>query len=187
MARSPSICGVILTDETTVLADHPAYLTGAIELLLPRTEMVIVVAGANADSVAPTVYTRGASLVVNSSPRSGKFGWLKTGLQEILSRGRDAALVVLADRTSTAAAILDRLEAEFLDALESGQWAAVAEFEGSRDYPFYAGREMIEAYLRAPLGATAEDVEKAHADRIRYVTFPDEAAKARSEHSIPVL
>lgn len=181
MARSPSVCGVLLTEAAADLAAQQNYLRQAIELLRGRTEMVLVVAGANFAAVAPTVYALGASLIENSAPGSGPFGALKIGLQEILNHGRDAALVTVADGPSVPSWVIERLEAEFLDALESGQWAVFPEFGSGSGYPFYVGREMMEAYLRAPLNAAAHDVEIASASRIRYVSFGDPESLASSK------
>lgn len=187
MARSPSVCGVVLADTAaTSVAAQQNYLRDAIKLLRARTEMVLVVAGANSAAIAPTVYAIGASLVVNSVLDSGRFGALKIGLQAILNHGRDAALVAVADRPSVPLWVIERLEAEFLDAVESGQWAVLPDFGSGSGYPFYAGREMIEAYLRAPLNVTMHDVEAANASRIRFVSFGEPESLASSKKPVAV-
>ena len=184
MARSPSVCGVVLTESAVDLAAQQNYLRQAIELLRARTEMVLVVAGANYSAVAPTVYALGASLVENSARGSGPFEALKIGLQEILNHGRDAALVAVADGPSVPVWVIERLEAEFLDAVESRQWAVFPDFGSGSGYPFYAGREMIEAYLRAPLNTAAHDVEIANASRIRYVSFDPESLASSKKPAV---
>jgi len=74
------------------------FLSATIERLRPFTQLVIVVAGANAKSLAPEVYARGGFLVTNPEPERGQFSSLRVGLQEVLNRGRDAAVVTLVDR-----------------------------------------------------------------------------------------
>ena len=54
--------------------------------------LVIVVAGKNASSLAPVVYGAGAAMVANPDPARGQFSSLQVGLQEVLNRGRDAAM-----------------------------------------------------------------------------------------------
>ena len=74
------------------------FLSAAIEALSPFSEMVIVVAGKNEPNLAGVVYANGASLVRNPAPERGQFSSLQVGLQEVLSHGRDAAMVT--DRKS---------------------------------------------------------------------------------------
>ncbi len=85
------------------------FLSAAIESLTPFTDMVIVVAGRNQANLAPIVYASGASLVVNPDPSRGQFSSLQTGLQEVLNRGRDAAVVTLVDRPPVAATTVAKL------------------------------------------------------------------------------
>ncbi len=61
-------------------------------------DVVLVVVGKNEAALAPIVYANGASLVVNPDPERGQFSSLRVGLQEVLNRGRDAAMVTLVDR-----------------------------------------------------------------------------------------
>ena len=49
----------------------------------------------------------------------------------------------------------------------------VPEYNGRHGHPFLAGREMIEAFLRAPATATARDVEHQHPNHISYVPVDD--------------
>jgi molybdenum cofactor cytidylyltransferase len=52
-------------------------------------------------------------------------------------------------------------------------WAVVPEFNQKHGHPIVIGREMIEAFLRAPAGSNAREVEHANQARIRYVTVSD--------------
>src|SRR6266852_5584689 len=119
MAQTPAFCGVILaagessrmgrdkallpwppqsinsatTSPATTTTD--TFLSAAIRLLFPHVDEVLVIAGKNAAALAPIVYANGASLVVNPEPERGQFSSLRVGLQEVLNRGRDAAIVTL--------------------------------------------------------------------------------------------
>src|SRR3954452_5518828 len=173
MTRAPGFCGVILATgaalrdgrDKALLAWPPpdpsvtrtggSFLSAAIDILQRHTDLIIVVTAKNADTLAPVIYTRAASMVVNSAPELGDFNSLKLGLREVLNRGRDAAFIALADRPPVFEATVARLHASFLEAIDDDKWAVFPEFEGVTGYPCIVGREMIEAFLRAPLTAAA--------------------------------
>ena len=90
----------------------------------------------------------------------------------MLNHGRDAAIVTLVDRPAASLQTIERIKAAFLSS-DDRTWAVVPEFEGRHGHPFVMGREMIEAFLRAPASATARDVEHAHQDHIRYLPVND--------------
>jgi CTP:molybdopterin cytidylyltransferase MocA len=56
---------------------------------------------------------------------------------------------------------------------EHGVWAIVPEHGGQHGHPILIGREMMEAFLRAPATGNAREVEHANQDRIRYVPVKD--------------
>ena len=149
------------------------FLTSGIRLLAPYVDMVLVVAGKNQDAIAPLVYANGAFLIVNPDPGRGQFSSLQTGLQEVLNRGRDAALVTLVDRPPVRSETLQRLLTSFDQALLSRKWAIIPEFQGKHGHPIAVGREMIEAFLKAPSSSNARDVEHENATRIEYVAVDD--------------
>ena len=182
MARSPSFCGVILAagessrmgrDKALLPWRGSTFLGGAIELLTPLTEMVIVVAGKNAPVLEPLVYAASAYLIVNREPQRGQFSSLRLGLQEVLNRGRDAAIVTLVDRPPASPATVALLKDRFLERAPEGIWAVVPRHGERNGHPLVVGREMINAFLSAPPSATARDVEHAHVQRIEYVTVDD--------------
>ena len=111
--------------------------------------------------------------MVNPEPERGQFSSLQTGLQEVLNRGRDAALITLVDRPPVAAATIETLETSFEHALHNSKWAAVPEYQGKHGHPFLAGRELIEAFLKAPPESSAREVMHAHQDKVAYVTVED--------------
>ena len=148
------------------------FLSAAIQALEPFSEKVIVVAGKNEANLAPVVYAIGASLVRNPEPDRGQFSSLQLGLREVLSEGRDAAMVTLVDRPPVRAATLNVLCSAFMEAA-SHVWAIVPEYNGKHGHPFLVKREMIEVFLRAPSSASARDVEHQNLQHVKYVTVDD--------------
>jgi CTP:molybdopterin cytidylyltransferase MocA len=151
------------------------FLSAAIESLSPFSDVVIVVAGKNADRIAPFVYAAGASLAINQDPARGQFSSLQIGLREVLNRGRDAALVTLVDRPPVSRNTVSQLCTAFAAALERWKWAVIPEIRGQHGHPIVLGREMIEAFLKAPATATARDVEHQYAEHIEYAPVDDPA------------
>src|SRR5437016_12369006 len=85
------------------------FLSAAIRLFTPHVDVILVVAGKNVNDLAPIVYARGASLLVNPDPSRGQFSSLQTGLREVLNRGRDAAMITLVDRPPVSAETIQTL------------------------------------------------------------------------------
>ncbi len=148
-------------------------LSGAIRVLNAFTDMVIVIAGSNANLLRPVVDGQGAFLVANPDPARGQFSSLQTGVQEVLNRGRDAAIITLVDRPAPQPETVQHLKDEFLSRVDQNIWAAVPEFEGKHGHPFVVGRELIGRYLDAPVTTTARDIHHANANRIVYVPVND--------------
>lgn len=190
MSRAPSLCAVILAagDSTRMGRDKallpwppsssadPAkhtFLSAAIAALGAFNDMVLVVAGNNAENLAPIVYSNAAFLVRNPAPERGQFSSLQTGLQEVLNRGRDAAMITLVDRPPVTSTTLQTLRSAFETALASEKWAVIPEYEGKHGHPIVIGREMIEVFLKAAPSATARDIEHQCEPRIQYVPVAD--------------
>jgi molybdenum cofactor cytidylyltransferase len=153
-------------------ASKETFLSAAIRSLSQAADFVIVVAGKNEVALAPVVYSHGASMVVNPDPARGQFSSLQAGLREVLSRGRDAAMITLVDRPPASAATVRKLRDAF-EASGRNIWAVVPEYSGRHGHPFICGREMIEAFLQAPPASTARDVEHRHQAHIEYVPVDD--------------
>jgi molybdenum cofactor cytidylyltransferase len=149
------------------------FLSGAIRVLNMFTDMVIVVAGRNVEQVRPVVDANAGFLVVNHHPERGQFSSLQIGVQEVLNRGRDAAIITLVDRPPARTETVQHLKREFLAHVDRNLWAAMPEFEGKHGHPYVAGRELIGAYLDAKPDANARDIQHAHANRILYVPVTD--------------
>jgi len=181
MALSPSFAGVILAagessrmgrDKALLPWRDGTFLSAAIRALQPVTELVIVVAGHNEAAVAPMVYADAAFLVVNPNPEGGQFSSLRLGLQEVMDRGRDAAIVTLVDRPAPRVETIEQLKSVFM-ASGDQTWAVVPEHAGKHGHPIVIGREMIAAFLDAPATSTARDVEHALHNHILYVAVDD--------------
>lgn len=193
MSRSENICGVILAAGSStrmgrdkallpwppVAEGTPAvntFLGAWIDLLQYDTELVIVVVGRNAAQLAPIVYGHGGFLLENPAPERGQFSSIQIAVQDVLNRGRDAAMITPVDRPPVVPGTVRRLKHEFL-ASSVENWAVVPEIqrepEAVHGHPIIIGRELIEAFLQAPADATARDVLHQHQSHIRYVPLDD--------------
>ncbi len=152
-------------------------LSSAIQALSQVCDLVIVVAGNNALALEPVVYGGGAFLVRNPQPELGQFSSLQTGLHDVLNRGRGDAMITLVDRPPAAASTLSRLAGEF-QKKDHGVWAIVPEYQGKHGHPILIGREMMEAFLRAPATANAREIEHANQERVVYLAVDDPAVAA---------
>ncbi len=182
MARAPSFAGLILAagessrmgrDKALLPWRGETFLASAIDSLKMDTELVIVVAGRNAEIIEPICYAKGAFVVVNPEPESGQFSSLLVGLEEILLRGRDAAVITLVDRPPARRETVQELILAFENAIVDGKWAVVPEHDGRHGPPLGIGRELITAFQRAPGTSNAREVEHANQQRIAYVPIDD--------------
>ena len=189
MSRVASWCGVILAAGASTrmgkdkgLLPWPpkatpgtegTFLSAGINLLNRLADLVIVVAGKNEPDLSSVVYACGGFVVRNPAAERGQFSSLQVGLQEVLNRGRDAAIITLVDRPPCSAATLQALLTAFEAAVLEGKWAVVPEYRGKHGHPILVGREMIEAFLKAAPSSTARDVEHQNQPRIAYVPVED--------------
>lgn len=149
------------------------FLSAAIGLFAPYVDIVLVVGGKNAHDLAPIVYASGASLVVNREPEHGQFSSLQVGLQEVLNRGRDAAMITLVDRPPVKPATIELLDDAFEQAQRQWKWAVVPQYQDKHGHPILVGREMMEVFLKAQASSSAREIEHAHQKKIVYLSVED--------------
>lgn len=171
MGRDKALLPWPKTDQA-IPGQQSTLLSSSIRALSDHCDLVLVVAGANADNLRPIVYSFAADLVVNPAPERGQFSSLQVGLQEVLNRGRDSAMVTLVDRPPLQPETLDSLVAAF-GSRAHDIWAVIPQYQGAHGHPILIGREMIETFLRAPLTSNAREAEHAHQQRIGYFETSD--------------
>jgi molybdenum cofactor cytidylyltransferase len=162
-----------IPDSTLAMSTAETFLSSAIRLYFAHVDEVLVVVGKNEAALAPVVYANGAALVINPEPERGQFSSLRVGLQDVLNRGRDSAMVTLVDRPPVRAETLEALEAAFERATMHRKWAVIPEYNGKHGHPILLGREMLTAFLNAPETSNAQDVEHAHQNEIEYIPVND--------------
>lgn len=153
-------------------------LSAALLAFNPFTHLNVVVGGRNADALVDTVGACGAHLVRNLAPENGQFSSLQIGLRDLLDRGCNAAIITPVDCPPLSPASLERLHLAFLGALTAGFWAIAPEHDGRHGHPLLASRDLIDAFLKAPVTGNAREVLHAHASRVVYVPVPESLAKA---------
>ena len=152
-------------------------LSAAIKALSDFCDLVIVVVGKNETALRPVIYGCGAFLALNPNPDLGQFSSLQVGLHEVLNQGRDAAMVTLVDRPPPQSTSLQALTSAFANR-NHDVWSVVPEYQGKHGHPILIGREMIEAFLKAPATSVARDIEHANQQRILYVPVSDSQVTA---------
>jgi molybdenum cofactor cytidylyltransferase len=155
-------------------------LSFAVKSLTPCCDFVIVVAGKNEDALRPVVYGCGAFLIRNPTPERGQFSSLQIGLQKVLNRGRDSAMITLVDRPAPDGETLSELVKAFTTR-RYGIWAIIPEYQGRHGHPIMVGREMLEAFLTAPATANAREIEHANQSRILYLPVNDPRVIANAD------
>jgi len=161
-------------DERSATIRQPeTFLSAAIHLFFSHVDEVLVVVGKNEAALAPIIYANGAALIVNPDPERGQFSSLQVGLQEVLNRGRDAAMVTLVDRPPVLTTTIETLKLAFERAASHRKWAVIPEYQNKHGHPILLAREMIAEFLKAPDTANARDIEHAHLAAIEYVTVDD--------------
>jgi molybdenum cofactor cytidylyltransferase len=181
MQRALSFAGLILAaGESSRMGSDKAllpwrgrtFLEAHIAALQPHADFVLVVAGKNCGTLEPIVDAQAAFLVVNPQPDRGQFSSLQIGLQEILNRGRDAAIISLVDRPPTESPTIASLRCT-LEHAPRDVWAVAPVYNGQHGHPLVAGREMITAFLQASTSGNARAVERTHHEHISYFAVDD--------------
>lgn len=180
------ICGLILSagassrmgTDKALLAWPPdstgeTLLSASIKSLKPFADSVVVVAGKNAERIAPVITANGASMAINPNPERGQFSSMQVGLQKALALGCDAAIITLVDCPPLSLVSMELLLASFHQASARGQWAVAPEHDGKRGHPLFASRALIDEFLAAPVTSNAREVKRAHAEMIDAVAVSD--------------
>jgi molybdenum cofactor cytidylyltransferase len=154
-------------------AGNQTLLTASIEALKPFAESVMVVAGNNIAIIAPLATSHEALIVQNPAPERGQFSSLQIGLQELIARGYDSAMITLVDSPPLSVAGMQKLHAGFEEALSRGLWGVQPENSGRHGHPLLAGRRLIDALLAAPVTSDARTIKHQHAQFIGSITVPD--------------
>jgi CTP:molybdopterin cytidylyltransferase MocA len=84
-------------------------------------------------------------------------------------------MITLVDRPPASASTLCKLVEVFEDAIRRRKWAAIPEYQGRHGHPFIIGRELMEAFLKAPASSNAREIEHQHAHHLEYVPLADPA------------
>jgi molybdenum cofactor cytidylyltransferase len=79
----------------------------------------------------------------------------------------------LVDRPPVRSETIETLEAAFERAIAQRKWAVIPEYQAEHGHPVLLGRELLEAFLKAPETSSARDVEHAHQSEIEYVPVDD--------------
>jgi len=157
---------------------HRTLLTAAILAFEPLTRAIVVVAGKNADSLAPIAAACGAYLARNPNPSLGQFSSLQIGLRAVLDHGCDSAMITPVDCPPLAPSSLALLCESFRRAVVRNFWAVAPENNGKHGHPLLASATLIHRFIEAPVAGNARDILHAHSDRIEYVSVPDDLSRS---------
>jgi CTP:molybdopterin cytidylyltransferase MocA len=81
-------------------------------------------------------------------------------------------MIMPVDRPPAARETLAAL-AEAFAKREHRIWAVVPQYQERHGHPIVVGREMIEAFLKAPATTNAREIEHGHPERIYYLPLED--------------
>jgi CTP:molybdopterin cytidylyltransferase MocA len=178
--HSPGVCGVILAAGSQAGAEPARWKTKAegvtelINALNTDTEMILVAAGADAEAIAPVVWARAAYMVQLPADASDAVA-LRAVLQEVLNRGRDAAVVTALHSQGLTAETVHRMVAEYCAAGDE-IWAVVPEAAMAQGHPVLMGRRMIELFLRGQQWSAADEILSANREHVKTIKATDPLA-----------
>lgn len=148
-------------------------LSAQIEALKPFTEKILVVAGQNYEALSHVTAAHGASILQNPEPERGQFSSLQIGLRPVVEHSFDAAIITLVDAPPLASQSLSQLQIAFGQAIAQGMWGVAPEHSGKRGHPLFASRNLIDAFLQAPVTSNARAIKHEHARLLVSVQVPD--------------
>lgn len=173
MGRDKALLTWPPTSHGPASSSKETLLSAAIATLRPFTEAIVVVAGRNADNIAPVISAHGALMAINPAPERGQFSSLQVGLREVLALGYDAAMITLVDCPPLSKASMENLNASFDQALSLGKWGVAPENNGKHGHPLLASRALVDAFLGAPVTSNARVIKREHAEMIESVSVSD--------------
>jgi CTP:molybdopterin cytidylyltransferase MocA len=100
---------------------------------------------------------------------------LRAMLQEVLNRGRDAAIVTSLDNFALTEETVHRMVAAYCAAGDE-IWAVVPETEMLQGHPVLMGRRMIELFLRGQKWSAPDEILGANLDHVRKLKATDPLA-----------
>jgi CTP:molybdopterin cytidylyltransferase MocA len=171
--------GAPVGDKDAQLKSKAENVSRLIDALNTDTDMVLVAVGADVEPLTPVVWAKGA-YIVQLLEGASEAEALLVMLQEVLNRGRDAALVASLEDLSLTAETVHRMVAAFCAAGDE-IWAVVPETEMRQGHPVLMGRRMIELFLRGQKWSSADEVVSSNLERVRTVKADNTtASKAAS-------
>jgi molybdenum cofactor cytidylyltransferase len=150
---------------------NESFISRTTTTVLATVRRVVIVLGAHADRIRPTI-TLGARITVVENPNYGRgqLSSLKVGLAEAVAGGTDAVIVHLADHPLvtpvTFRAVVDAYS-------KLRQPIVVARFRGRRGHPVIFDRSVFAELMAAPEDQGARVVVNADPQRVHYVDVED--------------
>jgi hypothetical protein len=182
--HNPGICGVILGRGLREPGGNwredgwAQALDERIDALTDDTEMVLVAASAaDGELLAPVVWAKAAYLVEIPADAS-EAETLRIILQDVMSRGRDAALVTGLAGAPLSAEMAHRMVADFCAAGDD-IWAVATDSGVSAGQPLLLGRRMIELFLRGRSWTSAEEALTANRQHVSVIGKQATASEAQ--------
>jgi len=172
--HSPGVCGVILATGSAESGSSPsaAQLDALISALNADTDVVLVALSGQDNPLEPVVWTRAAyALSIPAGASDAEL--MHIVLQEVLSRGRDAALVLPFAAQPLLTASTVRAMIESYCAAADDVWAIGVQPSSGQPSPVLLGRDMIEQFLRTKGWSSAEEVLTAHREHVRVLNEVD--------------
>jgi len=141
------------------------FLDTLIALFSARCSTVIVVLGAEAETIRRTVH-RNAEFVYNRDYLSGQTSSLQAGLRAVPS-GVDGVLFTLVDHPSISGETIDAL------LVRPFPLVRIPRFEGERGHPVWFRRDLIPEFLSLPPDGAANQVVRSHRDQTEFLDVTD--------------
>ena len=154
------------------LAGQPLLLRAVDVALGSSAWPIVVVLGANADSIRPLLARLPVLVVENSAWVEGMASSIRTGIAVLqqFSRSLDAALVALCDQPAFSPAVIERLVAE---RHATGRSIVAARYQNRNGAPALFCREYFPTLAALTGEEGARSLLNANADRVASVELPE--------------